>query len=69
MQRHTRRHVARPPAGRAQPHAPADVPAHPAVRPSPVPVHRRRQRPGPVLVVQRRHVRRVHRVQQDRLDQ
>jgi len=73
VQRHTRRHVAgaRLPGGGGQlqgPDPPADVPAHPAVRPRPVPVHRRRHRRA-LFVVQRRHVSRVHGVQPDRFDE
>lgn len=69
VQRHTRRDVAgSATVGRPRPHQAADLPAHSAVRTRPVPVHRRRQRPGPGgLVVQRRHVRRVHGVQPHRV--
>lgn len=70
-QRHTRRHVAHTATDDAQPDPATDVPAHPAVRPRPVPVHRRHQRrPHAVFVVQqRRHVGRVHGVQSDRVHQ
>lgn len=74
VQRHTRRHVTGPRAPglvrmlQGGPDQAADVPTNPAVRPGPVPVHRRRHR-CTVFVVQRRHVGRVHGVQPDRFDQ